>query len=295
MSQLLQTLKSFHYSLLAFISGAFLPFFFNYISCEEIEFLHQDSIFLKPFCSNMVSEDSSSQSNHNNNILHEFVTSSSFNENQFGSHHFDAASYSASLPLSIHCLSERMSRSIDIVQEDRHLIDLLGKSNEPSQQSQRLSLSLGSHPCGQSLNSSILNHGYLTALKEGCEMGLINDYTCDGSGYLNQSCLSQFTNQAFAAGIGNSKYLQPAQSLLQEMLSVGGENIDGSNKKYIEKLSRKGSFRLSSKLKAELSSCELVCEKHGDYVNLLKIIALLEEVSFLCLIFLHLHFMILEF
>lgn len=233
----------------------------------------------------MVSEDSSSQSN-NNNILHEFVTSSSFNESQFGSHHFDAASYSPSLPLSIHCLSERMSRSIDIVQEDRHLIDLLGKSNEPSQQSQRLSLSLGSHPCGQrSLNSSILNHGYLTALKEGCDMGfdrLINDYTCDGSGYVNQSCLSQFTNQAFAAGIGNSKYLQPAQSLLQEMLSVGGDNIDGSNKKYMEKLSRKlGSFRLSSKLRAELSSCELVCEKHGDYVNLLKLIALLEEVYFI--------------
>lgn len=206
----------------------------------------------------MVSEDSSS----NSNILREFVAS-----NHFGSHSFDA-SYSNSLPLSIHSLSERMSRSIDIVVgPDRHLIDLVGKSNEASHhqhqsqsqsQSQRLSLSLGG---SSMMNSSNPNFSF---------MGF--DY--DGNGYAPPWS----GNQSFVALLMNSKYLHPAQSLLEEMLSVGGEAIDRSNSKYTEKLGRKGPFRLSSKLKAELSTCELACDKHGDYVDLLKLIALLEEV-----------------
>lgn len=229
----------------------------------------------------MVSEDSSSQSN---NTLHEFVTS-----NQFGSHGgYDA--YSNSLPLTIHSLSERMSRSIDIVRPDvgpdRHLIDLVGKSsNEASSHhhSQRLSLSLGSSfPCGgeRNLASSIMSPNFFMAMKEGCDMGF--DY--DGSnGYAapspNQSWFG--TGTGFVAVLGNSKYLQPAQSLLQEMLTVGGEAIDRSNKKYIEKLGRKAPFRLSSKLKAELSAFEsMAYDKNGDYVDLLKLIALLEEVQF---------------
>ncbi|KAG6408784.1 hypothetical protein SASPL_131807 [Salvia splendens] len=198
--------------------------------------------------------------------------------------HFDA--YSSSLPQSIHSLSERMPRSIDIG-PDRHLIDLLGKSNEAS----RLSLSLGSEPCGgeRALNPSVMNPAaYLIAMKEGCEMGF-DDFGCDGSvGYaapsVNQSWCGNGNqnhnqNQSFVASIMSSKYLQPAQSLLQEMLSVGGEGVDTSNRRYMDRLSRRGAFRLSSKLKAELSSCELACEKHDDYVNLLELIALLEEVE----------------
>ncbi|KAL0314648.1 UNVERIFIED_CONTAM: BEL1-like homeodomain protein 11 [Sesamum angustifolium] len=66
------------------------------------------------------------------------------------------------------------------------------------------------------------------------------------------------------------------------MVSVGGKDIDLSNQKYVEKLSRgsrKGSHGLSSELKAELSSGELLPEKHGSYTNLIKLLALLEEVE----------------
>ncbi|KAH6795175.1 hypothetical protein C2S52_005652 [Perilla frutescens var. hirtella] len=150
-----------------------------------------------------------------------------------------------------------MSRSIDIVRAsnnpDPHLIDLLGK---PSGLSQKLSLSLGggSIPCGGQ-RAALLDHGYV----------------------INQSLeYNIWPNQSFVASIGSSKYLQPAQSLLQEMLSV-----DRGDKQCMEtRLSRiRGPFRLSSKLKADLSSLESICEKHGDYVSLLKLIALLEEVE----------------
>ncbi|KAI3460351.1 hypothetical protein Pfo_017014 [Paulownia fortunei] len=260
----------------------------------------------------MVSEDSSSHSN--NSIPHEFVASSSSTQNQFGNQHFDAygtdsvsnSPYSQSLPLSIRCLGESMSRSVDFVHtpqpsdecdinQDKRLMDLLGTSNEAAHRSRRLSLSLGSVPCRQKpLNSNVLNPGYLSsgaAAKEACNVGfdrVINDYTFDGSAFapssasLNQSWLTSYETESFAAAIGSSKYLQPTQSLLEEMLSIGGKDIDTINQKYMEKLSRgsrRGSFSLSSKLKAEFSNSELLCEKHANYINLLKLIALLEEVE----------------
>ncbi|XP_057766034.1 BEL1-like homeodomain protein 11 isoform X2 [Salvia miltiorrhiza] len=156
-----------------------------------------------------------------------------------------------------------MSRSIDIG-PDRHLIDLLGKSNEASQ---RLSLSLGGGERGLNMNPAA---AYLIAMKEGCDQMGFDDYDYAA---MNQP----YGNQSFAASMmGSSKYLQAAQSLLQEMLSVGGEGVDTSSRRYMDRLSRR---RLSAKLKAELSSCELLCEKHGEYVKLVKLIGLLEEVE----------------
>lgn len=63
------------------------------------------------------------------------------------------------------------------------------------------------------------------------------------------------------------------------MVSVGGKEIDASNQKYVEKLSRagrKGSYWLSSDLdlRAEFSDSEL-------YICLLKLLAMLEEVLFI--------------
>ncbi|KAI3464908.1 hypothetical protein Pfo_021571 [Paulownia fortunei] len=254
----------------------------------------------------MVSEDS--PSNSNSSILHQFIISNSIaNQNQFGNQHFDAygtdsvsnSPYPHSLPLSIQCLGDRMSRSVDLVHaphlsdesdisHDRRLMDLLGTSNEAAHPAQRLSLSLGSVPCRQRpLNSSLLNHGYLIsgeATRESCNTGLdrvINDYSFAGNAFapsaasLNQSCSTSYGTESFAAAIGSSKYLKPAQSILQEMVSIGGKEIDASNQKYVEKLShgsRKGSYGLSSELKAEFSNSEL-------YINLLKLLALLEEVE----------------
>ncbi|PIN21694.1 Transcription factor MEIS1 [Handroanthus impetiginosus] len=145
-------------------------------------------------------------------------------------------------------------------------MDLLGSSsnNETTQESQNLSLSLSSVSFTQEpLNPTLLNMGF--------------DYTFDpSSAYLNQSCSRLCGTESFAA-IGCSKYLEPTQSLLEEMISVGGKDIDITNQKYMEKLSRgsrNGSFSLSSKLKQEVSF-----SNSGDYVKLLKFIALLEEVE----------------
>ncbi|KAK4481447.1 hypothetical protein RD792_012341 [Penstemon davidsonii] len=98
---------------------------------------------------------------------------------------------------------------------------------------------------------------------------------------MNQSCSTSYGTENAS---GSSKYLKPAQSLLEEMVSVGSKDIDISNQKYVEKLShgsKKGYFGLSSELKAEFSNSnsELLGEKHGTYVNLLKLLALLEEVE----------------
>ncbi|PIN23009.1 Transcription factor MEIS1 [Handroanthus impetiginosus] len=250
----------------------------------------------------MVSEDS--PSNSNTSILHQFIFSNSIaNQNQFANQHFDPyrtdsvsnSPYPHSLPLSIQLLGDRMSRPLDIVHapqlsdesdmsNDRRLMDLLGTSNEAAHPTQRLSLSLGSVPCRQrSLNSSLLNPGYLisgAAARESCN-NVINDYSFSGTAFasMNQSCSTLYGTESFAAAIGSSKYLKPVQSLLEEMVSIGGKDVDATNQKYVEKLSRKGSYRISSDLKTEFSNTELLNEKHGTYVNLLKFLALLEEVE----------------
>ncbi|XP_073032203.1 BEL1-like homeodomain protein 11 [Primulina eburnea] len=75
-----------------------------------------------------------------------------------------------------------------------------------------------------------------------------------------------------SAAIGSSKYLKPAQTLLEEMVNIGSKEIDISNKKYVEKLSRRsksGSFGYNEELS----------EKPGSCVHLLKLLALLQEVE----------------
>ncbi|KAL0325773.1 UNVERIFIED_CONTAM: BEL1-like homeodomain protein 11 [Sesamum radiatum] len=195
----------------------------------------------------MVSEDS--PSNSNSSILHQFIISTSIaNQNHFGNQHFDAygttdsvsnSPYPHSLPLSIQFLGDRISRSVDLVHHapqlsddsdighDRRLMDLLGRSTEAAQPAQRLSLSLGSVPCRQRpLNSSLLNPSYLIsgeAARESCNLGIdrvINDYSFTGTAFtsLNQSCSTSYGTESFAAAIGSSKYLKPAQSILEEMV-----------------------------------------------------------------------------
>lgn len=260
----------------------------------------------------MVSQDS--PSNSSSNILHQFIVSNSIaSQNELRNQHFDPYSvdsigngpYPQSLGLlpNIYSFDERMSRSTDFVHapqltdearidRDRRLIDLLGPSTEVSQQARRLSLSLGSeHSRQRSLNSSnFISPGYMIsgeAARESCNMGLdrmANDFSFTGNAFspINQSCSTSYGTESFAAAIGSSKYLKPAQSLLEEMVSVGGKDIDLSNQKYVEKLSRgckEGSFGLSFELKAELSNNELLIEKHETYLNLVKLIALLEEVE----------------
>ncbi|XP_073134687.1 BEL1-like homeodomain protein 11 isoform X2 [Henckelia pumila] len=245
----------------------------------------------------MVSEDSPSDSN--SSIMHQFIISNSIaDQNQFANQHFDAYGtdsvsnhihYAQSLPLSIQCLGERISRSVDLhtsqlsdesdVSHGTRLMDLLGTSNEAAHQAQRLSLSLGSVSCRQ-IDPCYLN----TAFDR-----MMNDYSfvrngliSPSSGSQNQSGSTSHGIESFSAAIGISKYLKPAQSLLEEMVGVGGKHIDASNQKYVEKLSHgslKGSFGLASEIKAEFFRNELLSEKHGAFVSLLKLLALLDEVE----------------
>ncbi|KAK9269831.1 hypothetical protein L1049_025404 [Liquidambar formosana] len=214
---------------------------------------------------------------------------------------------------SIQSLGERMSRSIDLVQapavaaEDseishtRHLMDLFGAANENNCRAQRLSLSLGSHmlfpsaPYRQrSFNSNPMSPNYTISgeeAREACNPGvghMSDDYSFVGGAFasssnsLNRSCSTSYGSESFANVIGNSRYLKSAQSLLEEVVSVGGKAVDFTYEKYVGRLSRSGrrALGLSSELKAELSiNGFLSAEKHELQNKIAKLIALLEEVD----------------
>ena len=208
-----------------------------------------------------------------------------------------------------------MSRSIDLVQapsvgEDseishtRHLMDLLGAANDSNhQQAHRLSLSLGSHmllpPPVQYrqrplLNSQFLSSNYLFSGDEGreaCNPGMermsCDDYSYASSAFatpstsLNRSCSTSYGPDCFANAVANSRYLRPAQSLLEEAVNVGSKGMDFSNEKYTGRLSRSGR-RGVSELKAELcgnGSLSLSAEKKEIQMEIAKLIGLLEEVG----------------
>ncbi|KAH7567218.1 hypothetical protein JRO89_XS07G0033700 [Xanthoceras sorbifolium] len=270
----------------------------------------------------MVSKDSTQ--NPSSSMLQQFIISDSMSgQNQFENQHFDAYGsalrgnntfpQSHGLLPSIQSLGERMSRSMDLVQapgvaeesemsHTRHLMDLLGASNESNHQTQRLSLSLGSHMFvpsvhykQRSLNSDIVSANYLFC--GGGETREVNnpgmehvsdDYSFTGgtfttsSASLNRSCSTDGTD-FFSTAVGNSRFLRPTQSLLEEVVNVGGRNIDLSDDRYIGKLyhhSRRGGLRFSSELKAELCSTGILsAEKHELQMKIAKLISLLEEVE----------------
>ncbi|XP_022766510.1 BEL1-like homeodomain protein 11 [Durio zibethinus] len=260
----------------------------------------------------MVSRDS--PPNPTSSMLHQFIVSDSINsQNQFGSQHFDAYgsalrgnhnTFPQSLGLlpSIHSLGERMSRSMDLlpapivteeseISQTRHLMDLLGAANKTNHQTQRLSLSLGSHMLGPSLNSNIASSSYLLSGAEDREVynpGVehISDYSFTGNTFasasnsLHRSCSTTYGEESFATAIGNSRYLRPTQSLLDEVVNVGSKKIEENffGKLYLG--DRGGWSRLSSELRAEFCSNEILLpEKQELQIRLAKLIGLLEEVE----------------
>ncbi|XP_073306808.1 BEL1-like homeodomain protein 11 isoform X3 [Primulina huaijiensis] len=184
----------------------------------------------------MVLEDS--PSNSNSSILHQFLVLNSIaDQNQFENQHFvDCGSQSHSLPLNMQSLGERMPRSVDLL----HAPQL---SNESVSRHGTRSMNL--------LETSAAHQAQRLSLSLGSVMD---------PGYI------------IYAAMGSSKYLKPAQSLLEEMVNIGSKEIDSSNKKYMEKLSRRcqsGSFGYNEELS----------EKPGSCVHLLKFLALLPEVE----------------
>ncbi|PON90968.1 Homeodomain transcription factor [Trema orientale] len=218
---------------------------------------------------------------------------------------------------SIQSLGERMSRSIDLVQPQttaeesqlshtRRLMDLLGAANDTNHQAQRLSLSLGSHMLvpsveyrQRSFNSDLITPSYLISgeeeAREVCNPGLehVNDnYPFSGtslassSASLNRSYSTLYGAESLATVISHSRYLKPTQSLLEEIVNVGGKAVEISNEKYVDMLLRGGrrggggALSLSSELKAELCSSGIIsAEKQESQVKMAKLISLLEEVE----------------
>ncbi|XWS24419.1 hypothetical protein CRYUN_Cryun28dG0100200 [Craigia yunnanensis] len=246
-------------------------------------------------------------------MLHHFIVSDSINsQSQFGGQQFEAYGsalrgnhntfpQSIGLLHSIHSLGERMSRSMDLlpapivteeseISQTRHLMDLLGAANETNHQTQRLSLSLGSHMLGPSLNSNIASSSYLLSGaedREVCNPGvqhISDDYSFTGNTFasastsLHRSC--SYGAESFASAIGKSRYLMPTQSLLDEVVNLGGKNVEEIfyGKLYLG--DRGGGSRLSSELRAEFCSNEILLpEKHELQIRLAKLIGLLEEVE----------------
>ncbi|KAK8551820.1 hypothetical protein V6N13_120256 [Hibiscus sabdariffa] len=262
----------------------------------------------------MVSRDSPPP-NPTSSLLHPFIVSDSLHsQSQLGGQHFDAYgstvrgnhnTFPQSLGLlpSIHSLGERMSRSMDLLPaptvtkeseicQTRHLMALLGAANETNHQNQRLSLSLGSHMLGPSLNFGIASSSYLLSGaedREVCDPGVGNvrdDYSftantfASASTSLHRPFATTYGAESFATAIVNSRYLKPTESLLNEVVNIGGKNVEENFFRKLYKGDRGESSRLSSELKAEFCSNEIqLPEKHELRVGLAKLIGLLEEVE----------------
>lgn len=226
--------------------------------------------------------------------------------NQFENQNFDA--YGSSIRSSNNAFPEALvvfpSIQAPVLAENseishtRHLMDLLGASNESNHhqpQPHGLSLSLGSdmfvhsedyrHHQPSSLNQAILNPNYFMSgqesREEACNPGVV-DHHVPGGDYAFTTTPFASSSTSYASVIGNSRYLRPLQSLLEELVDVGGNVVDRMNERYVEKLSRgskRGARRLSSELRAELCNHGvLVADKHELQAKIGKLIALLDEV-----------------
>lgn len=186
------------------------------------------------------------------------------------------------------------------ISHTRHFMDLLGAANESNHrqpQPQGLSLSLGSHMLVHSedyrqpsLNQGLVSPNYFMSgeeSREACNPGvdhLASDYSFTNTTFASSSTsLTHSLSTSYAVIIGNSRYLGPLQSLLEELVDVGGNVMGRINEKYVEKLFRGGKTggrRLSSELRAELcNNGVLLAEKHELHVKIAKLIVLLDEVG----------------
>ncbi|KAK7283379.1 hypothetical protein RIF29_12850 [Crotalaria pallida] len=207
---------------------------------------------------------------------------------------------------NIQSIGDRMSLAEGSeMSHTRHLMDLLGAANESNHQTQGLSLSLGSHMLVPSdeysrhrpLNQGLMNPNYFIPgqeAREACnpagEQHLTSEYFftsgatfASSSTSLNLSPSTSYGTESFAAVIGNSRYLKPVQSLLEDLVDVGANVVDRMNEKYVEKLfhgSRTGAITLSTELKAELRNIgPLLAEKQEHQMKIAKLIGLLDEVE----------------
>jgi len=206
------------------------------------------------------------------------------------------------------------------ISHTRHFMDLLGAANESNHhQPQGLSLSLGSHMLLPSdeyrhhqrpLNPGLINPSFYMSGQEprvACNPPvehLTSDYFFNtatatfvsSSSSSSSAPLNRSTNsipyapppESFASVIGNSRYLKPVQSLLEDLVDVGGKVVDRINEKYVEKMfhGNRGAARiLSSELKAELrNNGPLTADKHEHHIKIARLISLLDKVVWIYLL-----------
>lgn len=242
------------------------------------------------------------------NTLHQFLNPDSISsQTQFGNQHLDAfgadlrgnACHHSIRPLpNIQTLGGRMSRSIDLLQvsptanesEINHsgqLPNLFDQTPiESGAHTQKLSLSLGSWmllPPTQ-YRQRPLTSNFMTPTYS-CSPAVdhsISDSSFSSS-FASQYQLSSnfYGTESYMIAIGDSRYLKPTQSLLEEVFYVGGKSVQVSNEEYIKKLSptdKKGSLAICSELRSDLFNNVFPLEKQQYEARLSKLISLLEEV-----------------
>ncbi|XP_010672774.2 BEL1-like homeodomain protein 11 [Beta vulgaris subsp. vulgaris] len=256
---------------------------------------------------NMVSQETHTNPTSSSSLHHFIISNPITSQTHFENPHFDAYGseinirVSSNNPFSDHqslgttqfptiqSLGERMSRSINLVHHDpssvvvhpddhsdmghtRHLMDLLGASNEPTHGSNRLSLSLGSQVLHtpqyrqRALSSDLIHQAYNNLVSSSGD-----HETCNPGDY------SYMANSSFTAfSISNSVYLKPAQSILEEVVDLGSKDIELNDVKRLFMSSR----GLCAELRAELmSNSFLSADKHDLQIKISKLITLLEQVE----------------
>ncbi|GMH13906.1 hypothetical protein Nepgr_015747 [Nepenthes gracilis] len=239
--------------------------------------------------------------------LHQFLISDPV-QNQFENQHYSgygsdvrgSNTYPESLGVfpTVQSLGERICRSINLVQDHgnpeesemghrRHAMDLLGAPNEAN----RLLLSLGSQglvPPLQyrqtGLNPDLISPTHLVSCQETCNpegRQIPAAYSFPGCALLsiNSSCPNPYPTEPFPNFVGNAKHLKAAQSLLEEVIDIGGGDIDTTQAKKLF-LGGRGSRDISIQLRTELSSNGfLSAEKNEHQIKISKLINLLEQVE----------------
>ncbi|XP_030459100.1 BEL1-like homeodomain protein 11 [Syzygium oleosum] len=205
---------------------------------------------------------------------------------------------------SIQYLGERMPRSINLVHSPvtaaeshithtRHLMDLLEAANVPNDQAHSLTLSLkspllepntvqfGHRPLS---GADFYSSSYVVPgeSREACDASNDSEFA-SSLAPRNRQCLTSYRPDLVPSNVGNSRYLKPAQSLLEEVVGICGSDSELANEKYLRKLyggaGRKAALGLVSELKEELGNNGLSAEKHELQAKLAKLVSLLEEVE----------------
>ncbi|XP_050219097.1 BEL1-like homeodomain protein 11 [Mercurialis annua] len=240
----------------------------------------------------MVSQDS--PPNPASSMVQQFFVSESFtSQNQFQNQNFNAyGSDWRGNNNSFHHNIQSFDGSSLIPQESeishtRHLMDLLGAANANNHQAQSLSLSLGCHMLVPQVHyrQRSMNSDFFSSGNPGIEQ-VNDDESFSGNAFgLSRSSSTSYGTESFGLTVKNSRYLKPAQMLLEEIVSVGGKAVEMNNEKFMAKLfpgGRRGASGFSSELKAQLCSNNnnnLPPDKQHLQVKIAKLIALLEEIE----------------